>query len=47
MFASKVTGEVRMKRHSERLLIFNSRRKKESNKKSWKKKTKTHAAFEA
>lgn len=28
MRASKVTGEVRMKRQSERLLIFNSRKKK-------------------
>lgn len=36
MRASKVTGEVRMKRYSECLLIFNSRGKK-----------KTHAAFEA
>lgn len=36
MRASKVTGEVRMKRHSERLLIFNSRKKQQ-----------THAAFNA
>lgn len=36
MRASKVTGEVRMKRYSERLLIFNSQEKK-----------KTHAAVEA